>query len=195
MPTETETYTLSEAAVVTQQSVTTINRLIDSGPIAKQYVSQHKRQTRVLTKPDLLFLTALQDALLSTVSKASRARLYTQIRESWQGEDESPEALQISESVVVQLHVLVKRLLDRLVTFQQVKDFVEVDPEVRGGEPVVRGTRIPVQLVADMLDQGASKDEILRGYPTLAGKPLDLARVYARAYPKQGRPPKHPWHG
>jgi hypothetical protein len=37
------------------------------------------------------------------------------------------------------------------------------------GMPVYRGTRIPVELIADMLNRGASVDEILEGYPALDG--------------------------
>ncbi|HWN57797.1 MAG TPA: DUF433 domain-containing protein, partial [Methylomirabilota bacterium] len=68
------------------------------------------------------------------------------------------------------------------------------DSEVRGGEPVIRGTRIPVYLVADLIEQGAGEQEILSGYPTLKRENRELARLYAMAYPRRGRPPKHPWH-
>ncbi len=68
------------------------------------------------------------------------------------------------------------------------------DPEILGGEPVIRGTRIPVHLVGDILEQGANEEEILSGYPTLKRENLELAHIYVRAYPRRGRPPKHPWH-
>jgi uncharacterized protein (DUF433 family) len=35
------------------------------------------------------------------------------------------------------------------------------NPEIMGGTPVIRGTRIPVQLVAEMRKQGTSVEEIL----------------------------------
>lgn len=42
------------------------------------------------------------------------------------------------------------------------------NPEIVRGTPVFRRTRIPVNLVADMLVQGATADEIFEGYPTLS---------------------------
>ena len=42
-----------------------------------------------------------------------------------------------------------------------------------------RGTRIPVDLVADMLVQGASAEEILEGYPTLNEEMLSLAPLWS----------------
>jgi uncharacterized protein (DUF433 family) len=61
------------------------------------------------------------------------------------------------------------------------------------GAPVFRRTRIPVHAVADMLAQGATVEEILEGYPALNRKAVELALVYARAFPRRGRPPARPW--
>ena len=41
------------------------------------------------------------------------------------------------------------------------------DPEVLGGRPVFRGTRIPVEVVFENLADGLSIDEIVESYPTL----------------------------
>lgn len=189
-----DNYTLAEAAAVTEQSVTTINRLIDTGPIARRHVRHQKRQLRVLTRQDLLFLTALQDSVLASLNKATRALLYTKICEAWTGEPKTLDLLPVSETLVLQLQAIVDKLLARLSDLEVAKAIAVEDPEIRGGEPVIQGTRIPVHLVADMLADGATEEEILRGYPTLRGKDLNLIRVYAQAYPRQGRPPKHPWH-
>jgi hypothetical protein len=48
--------------------------------------------------------------------------------------------------------------------------------------------------IAEMLEQGASEDEILEGYPSLKRERLELAKVFAQAYPRKGRPPRHAWH-
>jgi uncharacterized protein (DUF433 family) len=67
------------------------------------------------------------------------------------------------------------------------------DPEIRGGKPCVSGTRIGVYEVAKMLEQGAPEEEILEGYPSLKREHLELAKIFAQAYPRKGRPPRHPW--
>lgn len=41
------------------------------------------------------------------------------------------------------------------------------DQEVRGGQPVFRGTRVPVDVLFDNLADGMTVDEILAEYPTL----------------------------
>jgi uncharacterized protein (DUF433 family) len=67
------------------------------------------------------------------------------------------------------------------------------DPEIMGGTPVYRGTRVPVDMVAAMLAQGASTQEILEGYPSLKQEQVELAPLYAAAFPRRGRPARRPW--
>jgi uncharacterized protein (DUF433 family) len=44
---------------------------------------------------------------------------------------------------------------------------IEIDPRVCGGRPVIRGTRIPVEVILGQLAEGESWDAILAGYPEL----------------------------
>jgi uncharacterized protein (DUF433 family) len=67
------------------------------------------------------------------------------------------------------------------------------DPEIMSGTPVYCGTRIPVDMVAAMLEQGASIEEILEGYPALNQEQVELAPLYAAAFPRRGRPISRPW--
>ena len=41
------------------------------------------------------------------------------------------------------------------------------DPEVMGGTPVFRGTRVPVQTLVDCLEAGESIDDFLDGFPSV----------------------------
>lgn len=41
------------------------------------------------------------------------------------------------------------------------------DPEIMGGAPVFRGTRVPVQTLLDYLEAGDSIDEFLEGFPSV----------------------------
>ena len=45
------------------------------------------------------------------------------------------------------------------------QSIIKVDPEVLGGEPVFRGTRVPVETFWDYLEGGYSMDEFLVQYP------------------------------
>jgi len=46
-------------------------------------------------------------------------------------------------------------------------DWIEIHPDVCNGRPVLRGTRIAVQSVLEMLAAGDSVDDVLEGFPSL----------------------------
>ncbi len=48
------------------------------------------------------------------------------------------------------------------------RDFIVVDPEILGGEPVFRGTRVPVVSLFEHLESDCSLDEFLENFPTVS---------------------------
>jgi uncharacterized protein (DUF433 family) len=78
---------------------------------------------------------------------------------------------------------------------ESLSGIVESDPEIMAGTPVFRGTRIPVYLVADMIEQGTPIKEILGGYPSLTREMVEYAGIYATTHPRPSRPPIQPWSG
>jgi len=57
-------------------------------------------------------------------------------------------------------------------------DRISIDPQVCGGKPCVRGTRIWVSLILDFLAAGASESELLTEYPQLAHEDVLAAIAY-----------------
>jgi uncharacterized protein (DUF433 family) len=53
------------------------------------------------------------------------------------------------------------------------------DPEIMTGKPVIRGTRITVELLLDKLGRGMSVDELLVAYPHLAREDVLAALRFA----------------
>ena len=49
---------------------------------------------------------------------------------------------------------------------------IEINPNVMLGKPVVRGTRIPVELVLRKLGEGASMDDLCDAYPRLTAEDI-----------------------
>ena len=56
---------------------------------------------------------------------------------------------------------------------------IVVDPEVLSGKPVIKGTRIPVYLIIELLANGLTEKEILKQYPTLKKEDIKAALLYA----------------
>jgi len=55
---------------------------------------------------------------------------------------------------------------------------IVIDPEIMVGKPVIRGTRIPVDLLIKLVAQGMSQDEILKDYPHLTKEDIQAALFY-----------------
>ena len=56
---------------------------------------------------------------------------------------------------------------------------ITTDPEVCGGRPCIRGLRIRVRDVLELLASGASQEEILEDYPYLEPEDIQAALAYA----------------
>ncbi len=59
------------------------------------------------------------------------------------------------------------------------RERISLDPKVLVGKPVIKGTRIAVAFVTELLAQGWSEAEILRNYPHLSIKDIRACRMYA----------------
>jgi uncharacterized protein (DUF433 family) len=56
---------------------------------------------------------------------------------------------------------------------------IEVNPAVMLGKPVIKGTRIPIELILRKLSEGATEDELLDAYPRLTKIDIQAALAYA----------------
>lgn len=61
---------------------------------------------------------------------------------------------------------------------------VVLDPNVMQGQPIIRGTRIPVKLLVRMVAQGIPQNEILSEYPRLQPENIRAAIEYAGINPQ-----------
>jgi uncharacterized protein (DUF433 family) len=62
---------------------------------------------------------------------------------------------------------------------QSPTDRIEVNPAVVLGKPVIRGTRIPVEIILRKLGEGATEADLLEAYPRLAREDIQAALAYA----------------
>ena len=59
---------------------------------------------------------------------------------------------------------------------------IETNPEVMGGKPVIRGTRVPVEIILRKLGAGMTADEILVDHPRLVLDDILAAQAFAADY-------------
>jgi uncharacterized protein (DUF433 family) len=59
---------------------------------------------------------------------------------------------------------------------------IETNPNIMGGKPVVRGTRVPVETILRKLGAGMPDSEILADHPHLKVEDIRAAQAYAADY-------------
>jgi uncharacterized protein (DUF433 family) len=57
---------------------------------------------------------------------------------------------------------------------------IEINPRVCNGKPVIRGTRVPVAVILDLLAAGQSWESVLTSYPELSREDIEAALRYAK---------------
>jgi len=58
-------------------------------------------------------------------------------------------------------------------------DRITFDSKILGGRASIRGMRIPVSVIVSQIAHGASREELLRGYPDLQAEDIEQAVGYA----------------
>lgn len=87
----------------------------------------------------------------------------------------------------------ISRTYSRLETLAEARAAVVSDPEILGGEPVLKGTRVLVYDVAASLKSGIRPAELVTDFPSLDLGKVELARIYADTNPRRGRSRKISW--
>ncbi len=60
-----------------------------------------------------------------------------------------------------------------------ITDRIEINPAIMQGKPVIRGTRITVELILRKVSEGADETAVLEAYPHLTKADIQAAMAYA----------------
>jgi len=169
--------TLNEAGYVVGQSRATINRAVDQGVIKAKLLGRGKAQVRGVGGAELRFL-AIAAQIGKDFTPAARRKIYEAVRRA------PPQTSRLDLGVLeIKLTDIDRTIDERLKRLESVKALIdETAPE-----PVLRGTDIPVHVVA-ALARGQSISEIVEDYPALTARQVEAAMEYAKVYPRTGRP-------
>jgi uncharacterized protein (DUF433 family) len=180
--------TVNEAAFVAGVSRQAVNQAIDRGEIHSWIL---RRETdvpgRAVGAPELIYLR-----VYLFLSPRARKAVYQEL--SGTSIEAMPRRIVFEGGGRLDLEDVVSSVQEKLTELDRIKNNIEENPGIRGGEAVFRGTRIPVHMIADFLKQEIPRDEILEDYPALAPESLDIALRYTELYPRKGRPRQAPWH-
>lgn len=191
----------TEAAVVAGVDVRDVDRAIDEKILPKDFFHVARGRARELSPIACLFI-AFYYATSKLLTAGIRRRLIGRIRAELLGpsvHEISPELLSRNWTIDVEddhlitlnLEPIVRRTVHGASLLEEACARIVSSPEVMGGADVIKGTRIMVRDLADAVGAGRPLANILDDYehPTLTERDVELAAVYAKAYPVRGRPP------
>ncbi len=182
-------YTPAQGSAVASLPLKAVHKLIDNRVIRPLKGGRGKEPTRLLSRGHLVYLRLEADGL-RLLPVAARREVARAVEAQ---PDVDTMTLAAGGALVIAVRSARRTVERELARLRKAQRMVVSDPEIMRGTPVFRGTRIPVELVADMLAQGASEQEILEGYSALRKEQVQAAPFYMKAFPKRGRPPRGPW--
>ena len=180
-------FTPTEAAVLTRLSVKAVNNAIDKKTIPAVTGRRAGHATRLLDLRALMSL-ALERRLGDRFAPELRREMFDALATAARNRISLEGGL-----LTIDLREPRQELATSLRQLRRARDLVTSDPDIMGGDPVFRGTRVPVHLIATLAGQGSTEADLLEGYPRLTAEMVRLAPIYAAAYPLRGRPRTQPW--
>jgi uncharacterized protein (DUF433 family) len=186
---QNDAYTPSQVSAVTGLPLPAVHKAIEYKLVRPKRIREGHLVQRLLSRSQAVYLR-MEAKGLRSLPLATRRQVARAIEQ-----DPGIDAMFMSEGsvILIQCKSARKEVETGLRRLADATRMVESDPEIMRGAPVYRGTRIPVHAIADMLSQGATVVEILKGYPALTREKVELAPMYVKAFPLRGRPVMRSW--
>jgi uncharacterized protein (DUF433 family) len=177
--------TRNEIAEISGVSINAVNKALE------QRVAKARRQRgRTLLAAD----EAAALALLSELPISLSIKFKREVR-NWivKRNPAKAEEFELSRALRVAMTKNAADVAKRAIDYVRLREkYVEVDPTKRGGTPVIRGTRVPVRTLAQLVEGGESPEALKEDYPHIPEEAYDVAALWARGNPRRGRPVGRP---
>jgi uncharacterized protein (DUF433 family) len=177
--------TRNEIAEISGVSINAVNKALE------QRVAKARRQRgRTLLAAD----EAAALALLSELPISLSIKLKREVR-NWivKRNPAKAEEFELSRALRVAMTENAADVAKRAFDYVRLRErYVEVDRDKMGGIPVIRGTRVPVRTLAQLVEGGESRQALREDYPHIPEEAYDVAVLWAKGNPRRGRPTGNP---
>ena len=162
MQTHDTLFTPTEAAVLTGLPLKAVNNAIDRKTVSAVAGEEGGRLLDARALMSLSIERRLSDRLATP-------ELRRKVFDALAGDPRDVVSLE-GGLLKIDLREPRRALAASLRDLRRARRLVVSDPEILGGDPVFRGTRVPVHLIAELVAQGAKPAELTEGYPRLIGR-------------------------
>lgn len=191
-----EAFSVNEAAAIAEVSPDTIRTALEKKSMAPSFKRKTGNAVRYqFSVGDVLFVKVLVEFPfpLSKEDKQSLAKILSRgdrRAARWSREGSDLVYRSGDMQVSVECKSFRQTVARNLAAYRWGRRRIVSSPEILSGEPVFRGTRVPLQHVASLYRKGVPEREIAEDFPTLSDRDLAYARLVARFGEKPGRPKK-----
>jgi uncharacterized protein (DUF433 family) len=178
--------TRREAAEIGRVPLNAIDKAIEQGVVKPK----RRAGKPLLPAHEVALLVLLRqiDVALPTKAKGSLRRWLAEAQSKAVGSE-----LALSEALRVAMTEDVAETIERAESYTRLRDrYVQHNPAVMGGEPVITGTRVPVRTIASLIEMGETHEVLREDYPHVPEEAYPVAVLWAHANPRRGRPVR-PW--
>jgi uncharacterized protein (DUF433 family) len=173
--------TRNEIAEISGVSLSAVNKALE------QRVAKARRSRgRTLLAAD----EAAALALLSELPISLSIKLKREVR-NWivKRNPAKAEEFELSRALRIAMTENAADVAKRAFDYVRLREqYVETDPGRMGGTPVIRGTRVPVRTLAQLVEGGESPKALKEDYPHIPEEAYDVAVLWAKGNPRRGRP-------
>jgi uncharacterized protein (DUF433 family) len=161
--------------------------------IEQKVVTAYRRRDRTwLRSEDIGVIVLLQKTALP-LPVALKRKIKRWIRETEPYRPGHASEFAIGDALIIRWTPEMTKTVEAAENYATLRDrWIETNPDIKGGDPVIRGTRIGVRAIAQRLDHGDTIEILAEDYPAIPAEAFLTAYTYVRAHPRRGRPAK-PW--
>lgn len=173
--------TRNEIADISGVSINAVNKALEQR-VAK---AQRSRGRTLLAADEAAAL-----ALLSELPISLSIKLKRQVRD-WivKRNPAKAEEFELSRALRIAMTDNAADVAKRAFDYVRLRErYVETDTAKMGGVPVIRGTRVPVRTLAQLVEGGESRKVLREDFPHIPKEAYEVAALWARGNPQRGRP-------
>ena len=180
---------VGEVSVATGFDARRVHRMIDDGVLPKYACAklEKRRAIRGFAVPLVAFCASHRGKFGKRLRFEAMRFISDFTKKNWTDLLKNPkkaERLRFdSEGVLISVGVQVSEAMDGLRRWIEAENRIVENPNMRGGIPTIRGTRVGVYEVAGYVEV-EGMDVVLKHYPSLTRKDLEAAAMFAKAFPR-----------
>ena len=191
-----ELFTLDEAAAIAEIEPDTVRTALEKRAVTpSRRVKTGKTVRYRFSEGDVLYLLVLTEFPfpLSKDDKDSLAKVLahgSKTAKHWTSDGSDLVFRSGEMKILIECKHFRETVEKNVSAYRWGKERIASSPDVLSGEPVFRGTRIPLEHVTTLFRKNVPEEEIAEDFPSLDAKDLRYARLAARFGVAPGRPKK-----